>query len=301
MNGQYDVTEASAQIDFSPSYELAGGSMSQPLDGISTTGTMAQTSWTLRALESKSSTDDIRVVASGKVNGSSRSYASYTDLIGGYGVGGTPPFQPTSRTWAHDSIGVSQTSSQWYLAEGSTAGGMETFVLVQNPNSSSANVKLTYMTDQGEVPGPSVSIPANSRMTFNVSSTVPDTWQVSTYVSSDKPVIAERAMYGNGRTWAHDSIGVVSPKVLWYLAEGSTGKGFETWILVQNPGNETATVSLKYMTSAGEVAGPVEEIPPHTRKTFNVAATVSDTWEVSTFVSSDKPIIVERAMYGDSI
>ena len=199
MNGQYDVTEASAQIDFSPSYELAGGSMSQPLDGISTTGTMAQTSWTLRALESKSSTDDIRVVASGKVNGSSRSYSSYTDLIGGYGVGGTPPFQPTSRTWAHDSIGV------------------------------------------------------------------------------------------------------VSPKVLWYLAEGSTGKGFETWILVQNPGNETATVSLKYMTSAGEVAGPVEEIPPHTRKTFNVAATVSDTWEVSTFVSSDKPIIVERAMYGDSI
>jgi hypothetical protein len=32
-------------------------------------------------------------------------------------------------------------------------------------------------------------------------------WEVSTKVTSDKPVIAERAMYGNGRIWGTDSIG----------------------------------------------------------------------------------------------
>jgi hypothetical protein len=42
-----------------------------------------------------------------------------------------------------------------------------------------------------------------------VAKTVPDTWEVSTKVTSENGVgvTAERAMYGNGRTWAHDSVG----------------------------------------------------------------------------------------------
>jgi hypothetical protein len=42
-------------------------------------------------------------------------------------------------------------------------------------------------------------------------------------------------MYGGNRTWAHDSIGVTAPAPVWYLAEGSTEGGMETWVLVQNP------------------------------------------------------------------
>ncbi|MBU4175682.1 MAG: metallophosphoesterase, partial [Actinobacteria bacterium] len=45
----------------------------------------------------------------------------------------------------------------------------------------------------------------------------------------------------------------------WYLAEGSTGSDpactFETWVLVANPGDRKASVSLTYMTEKGEVAG----------------------------------------------
>jgi hypothetical protein len=47
----------------------------------------------------------------------------------------------------------------------------------------------------------------HSRKTFNVADTVGQVWEVSTRVTSDKPVIAERAMYGNGRVWGTDSIG----------------------------------------------------------------------------------------------
>ena len=41
-------------------------------------------------------------------------------------------------------------------------------------------------------------------------------------------------MYGNNRTWGHDSIGVTSPASTWYLAEGCTAGGTETWVLIQN-------------------------------------------------------------------
>jgi hypothetical protein len=203
------------------------------------------------------------------------------------------------RTWGHDSIGVSDPATSWYLAEGCTGTGFETWVLVQNPNAEDARVELTYMTAEGPVQGPSVVIPARSRKTFDVSKDVPNNYSVSTLVSSDKPVIAERAMYGGNRTWGHDSIGTTAPNPTWYLAEGSTGQGFETWVLVQNPNAEDAQVHLTFMTNTGEEDGPSVTVPGKSRVTVNVAETVSDKWEVSTKVSADRPVIAERAMYGD--
>ena len=101
--------------------------------------------------------------------------------------------------------GISKT---WYMAEGCTASGFETFVLVQNPGDTDALVNLTYMTGTAEVQGPELSLKAHTRGTVNVGDTVPDTYSVSTKVSSDKPVIAERATYWQGRTGGHASIGV---------------------------------------------------------------------------------------------
>jgi len=201
--------------------------------------------------------------------------------------------------WATESIGASAPQTSWYLAEGSTGPGFETWVLVQNPGSKQANVKLTYMTGQGKKDGPSLKVPAGTRTTVNVADNLPNQWSVSTLVTSDAPVIAERAMYGNHRQWAHDSIGVSEPAATWCLAEGSTGPGFETWILVQNPNDSEAKVSLTYMTSDVSRPGPSVVLPAHSRKTFNVADTVGQVWEVSTKVSSDKPVTAERAMYGN--
>ena len=203
------------------------------------------------------------------------------------------------RAWAHNSIGASAPSALWYLAEGSTAGGMEDWLLVQNPTYPEANITITYMTRNGAVAGPSVTIPSSSRMTFHVADSVPGCWEVSAKVSSDKPVVAERAMYGNNRAWAHESLGASAPKKTWCLAEGSTGGGMETWVLVQNPNRSPASVSLTYMTPGGPVDGPTARIAGNARMTFFVADTVPDTWEVSTRVTCDRPVVVERAMYGN--
>ncbi|MEW6554170.1 MAG: hypothetical protein AB1384_07795, partial [Actinomycetota bacterium] len=47
---------------------------------------------------------------------------------------------PAARRCAHDSVGATAPAASWYLAEGSTAGGMETYVLVQNPGDTEARV-----------------------------------------------------------------------------------------------------------------------------------------------------------------
>jgi len=213
-----------------------------------------------------------------------------------------------NRAWAHDSIGVTapSPSPEWYLAEGSTGGGMETWLLVQNPYDSAAHVNISFQTDTGEVAPADlqgVTIPANSRATFDVRAWVPDNYNVSTFVEAqDGLVVCERAMYGGGRTWAHDSIGTPVLSDEWYLAEGSTDGGMETFVLVQNPGATDAKVDIVFQTGAGENAPDSLQgvtIPAFSRRTFKVNDYVT-TFDVSTYVEcTDGAVVVERAMYGD--
>jgi hypothetical protein len=199
------------------------------------------------------------------------------------------------RQCATGSIGVNDPATTWYLAEGATLDGFETWVLVQNPDDEAASVSLTYMTDQGEKAGPTLSVPAKSRRSVNVADTV-QSYGVSTKVVSDKQVVAERAVYFNGRQCATGSVGVTDPATVWYLAEGATLGSFETWVLVQNPGDEPASINITYMTDTGEKEGPSISVPPKSRLSINAAASVQS-YDVSTKVVSDKPVVVERALY----
>jgi len=298
LDGQYQCVPgtAIATLQSSEYYELVGGGAEQQVGSIEYTGSSGSASWSMKALDSRS-TDDIRVAAQGMIEGYAPSYGSYSDLIGGVGAkSGTPP--TTTRTWGHDSVGVTAPATNWYLAEGSTNGGFETWVLVQNPGASAAHVSLTYMTPAGPVDGPKYTLPANSRKSFSVADSVPDEWSVSTTVASDAPVVAERAMYWGNYREGHDSIGVTAPAKQWYLAEGCTNGNFETWILVQNPNGSPANVSLTYMTPSGPVPGPKARLQPNSRQTFYAADSVPGEWSVSTMVTADQPVVTERAVYG---
>jgi len=95
------------------------------------------------------------------------------------------------------------------------------------------------------------------------------------------------------------------PAYNWYLAEGSTGANefgsFETWILVQNPGDDEAEAQLYYQTPTREVTGQKLTLKPHTRQTVNVSDFVPNEFSVSTRVDSSEPVIAERAMYWSSL
>src|SRR5450756_1113507 len=123
-----------------------------------------------------------------------------------------------------------------------------------------------------------------TRQSISVADTVPNEWSVSTTVTADEPVIAERAVYWNNRIEGHESIGATLPARTWYLAEGSTNGGFETWVLIQNPLSTGTSIQVSYMTPGGEKPGPSFAIGPRSRVNIAVSDTVPNQWSVSTKV-----------------
>jgi|GEM_PF-3408089 len=105
----------------------------------------------------------------------------------------------------------------WYFAEGYTADGFKTWILVQNPNPGTARVNLFLDTIEGReiLPEPQgILVPAYSRISFDLGSYIVR-YSVATVVSSvDGMVVCERALYRGGRAWAHDSIGSTQPASL---------------------------------------------------------------------------------------
>jgi hypothetical protein len=197
------------------------------------------------------------------------------------------------KVWAPDKPPV--TKYEYFLAEGCTAYGFETWVLVANPNDVPATVDISYFTDNGPVNKDPVTVPAHSRLTVNASS---DIWAMNAgvRVGSDWPVYVERAMYWNDRAEGHDSIGTATGSTDWYVADGHTADGFETWIEILNPEPADCTARLTYVTPGGTVPGPSVVVPGYARKTVFVADTVNNS-DVSTHVTSDRPVVVERSMY----
>ena len=108
-------------------------------------------------------------------------------------------------------LGAGETT--WYLAEGCTSGIFDTWILIQNPNSNTSAVTITFMDQDGNTQQLSETVSANSRSSYHVNSYLPDK-EVSTKITSDVGVIAERAMYwtagGVAMAGGHCSIGASS-------------------------------------------------------------------------------------------
>jgi len=194
----------------------------------------------------------------------------------------------------HSSIGVTSPERTWYLAEGCSDYGFETWLLIQNPNAEEASVKVTYQTEGWGALSFDKKVPANSRATFNMMDDIGKK-NASIKVESNLPVIPERSMYRNNRREGSDSIGTATPADN-FLAEGSTAHGFTTYVLVQNPNDSEASVTLTYMTTAGPKSQDPFNVPANSRKTIRVNDVLPDA-DFSTIVASDKPIVAERAMY----
>jgi peptidoglycan/xylan/chitin deacetylase (PgdA/CDA1 family) len=197
----------------------------------------------------------------------------------------------------HSSIGVTAPASTWYLPEGSSRWGFETWLLIQNPNDREATCTLTYMTDgHGAIPVVH-KVPANSRETFSMEADIGGQ-DSSIKVDSDVPVIPERSMYRNDRREGHVSIGTTTPASDFYLAEGTTAWGFTTYVMVQNPQSTPTDVTVTYMTPSGFKRQPTFRMAANSRKTIRVndIGEVSNT-DLSALVHGSAPIIAERSMY----
>lgn len=200
----------------------------------------------------------------------------------------------------HSSIGTTMPSKTWYLPEGSSAWGFETWTLVQNPSDAPADVTLTYMTEAGSLEL-GKTVPANSRATFNMDADI-GTADAAIQVESDVPVVAERSMYKDERREGSCSTGTNEPSQDFFLAEGATGYDvdFTTYVLIQNPQDVDNDVALTYQMQSGAVQGPSFTMGPNSRKTVRVNDQLPSNTNVSTLVHGSRPLVAERAMYWDN-
>lgn len=223
-------------------------------------------------------------------------------------------------TWGHGhgshaEAGVPSPGRSWYLAEGATHSGFDLFYLLQNATDHVAHVKVRYLRPDGHSPiVKEYQVPPRSRYNIWVNTEAPDlaSADISSHITSDQPILVERAMYLTTRerrfSAGHNSAGIAEPALKWFLAEGATGPYFDLFVLIANPSKEPASVTASFLLPSGETITKDYTVAPNSRFTVWVdeeqfpegsgARRLADT-AVSTTVTSTNgtPIVVERAMW----
>lgn len=199
----------------------------------------------------------------------------------------------------HDTIGVSTLATTWFFAEGYNSSNFQTYLMLMNPNSSSATVAVTFMKEDGSNLPYTRVVPANSRSTILTDAVIPS-GGFATRLQSDVPIVAERAMYwgagGVPRAGGHDTIGVSGLATDWYFAEGYTGGTYETYLLLLNPNPVSADVAVKFIKDDGTVVPYSRTLAAHSRSTITVKSVIPS-GGFATHVMANIPIMAERAMY----
>ncbi|MHB8895096.1 MAG: DUF5719 family protein [Candidatus Geothermincolia bacterium] len=216
----------------------------------------------------------------------------------------------------HTSVG----STQWFVAEGSTGGGFDTYIIIVNPNDWRADVEVIFSNEKGPVNTEELTLQPLTRKTLKVSDYAGSQWHVSTVVRSSSPVVVERSMYWDKKVKAspyemksgHSNLGVsleeLQARLLMplffqknkeYLSEGTTAGGFDTWVLIVNPNNEYVSAKVEFIGSGGVIAERSVTLPSLARKTVHLENYMSNSAEIATRITSDLPLIAERSTYWD--
>lgn len=106
--------------------------------------------------------------------------------------------------------GVADLATRWTFVEGSTAVPAAQFLLVSNPNRAAARLDVAYVLPGGTVERREHTIPAMARLTISANADVPDQPTLTTIITANHPIVAERSIYvtspeGRG---AETSVGV---------------------------------------------------------------------------------------------
>jgi hypothetical protein len=212
----------------------------------------------------------------------------------------------------HESAGVNEASTSWFLAEGATGSFFTTFVLLANPGLADARATVTFLPEGGTPVTKTKTVPAGSRVTLNIAgedaslASVP----VATAVESTQPILVERAQYWpfTPDRWyeAHNSFGSTAVASKWGLAEGRVGgpEGYQTFILLAN-GDTTraADVRITFLRANGTTVMRSFTVAPASRLTVRaneVTELANEPFGALIEVTSGPGIFVERALYSNA-
>jgi autotransporter-associated beta strand protein len=203
---------------------------------------------------------------------------------------------------AHTEKAVGGPSRTWYFAEGSQ-GFFSTYLLLANPNNAANSATVQFLRENNTPIVRTYQLEPNARFTVDAGAD-PDLVNQSfgMTVRFDLPGVAERSMYfGGDPLWkaGHESAGVSEPSATWFLAEGATGAYFETFLLLANPNEADAEVTVTFLPDTGVPITKPKTVPASGRLTINIEAEdpALANAAVATRMTSTQPIVVERAQY----
>ncbi len=199
------------------------------------------------------------------------------------------------------SEGIPDLSKNWYFAEGYTGGSFDTWILIFNPNDKKTKVTVQLLRDDGHVVKKEMHVSPMSRATLSVDSVKGfEAASFATHLTSSLPVVSERSVYFvyAGKPGGHSSPGSPHTSTSWHFAEGYTGKGFDTYILVGNPGTKPANVLFKIFLPGGEAKRLQKTVRARSRYTLHLNDIIPGS-EAALSITSDEGIVAERAMYFD--
>jgi hypothetical protein len=218
----------------------------------------------------------------------------------------------------HESAGVIEPATHWYLAEGATGPFFDLFLLIANPSDEAADVAVTYLLPDGSQVRHAHHVAALQRYTIWVDQAAPSlaSTAVSMVVEStnDVPLVVERSMWwpGDSRFWteAHNSPGATVTGTAWAVGDGEvSGAPFNraTYYLIANPSAGEAQVKVTLLFEDGTAAlartftvvgnsrfgvSVRDEFPAAVGRRFGAL--------IESVGATPVPIVVERAMYADA-
>lgn len=206
-------------------------------------------------------------------------------------------FNSNSISGGSSSYGVRKTARTWYLAEGFTAPGFDTWILLLNPGGKKTVAKIKYYVDGRVIDGGKVKLPPRSRRSVHVNNRLANR-SFATKVRAKRRIVVDRSIYFNsdGRDGGFSSAGIKKPALSWYFANGYTGPQSDTWLLLFNPGKRIAHTAITYIASSGEIVEKPVDIPARSRQSIHVNDETADS-NVSMRVLSDANIVAERTVY----
>jgi len=190
-------------------------------------------------------------------------------------------------------------NGDFYFAEGCTRAGYQEWICLQNATEKKVNAKITYMLDDGSNRDQPVELPAESRTTVDVNGFLGAGRDAAAHVTGDGPFVAERAMYVNNgvESGGEQVMGAGEKHKSFLFAEGTTRRGYQTWLALQNPSKQDTDAIITYYYTGKEPKAETVTIPATSRKTIDVNTDAGADADVSLAVTAKSDIVAERVMY----
>jgi hypothetical protein len=177
----------------------------------------------------------------------------------------------------HNAVGITAPSLNWRFPEGFTGTGFNTFLLLGNPNATAAEVRITYLFDDGTTPFVQTkTLPANSRDTIEANAFAELQQRAFSIVvegTNSQPFIAERAIYFADFLDGNATAGLTAEATKWGFAEGLEDRfgaeAYETFFLLANSTDTPATVNVTFYREDGTGIVRPLNLPAKSRTTLS--------------------------------